>query len=257
MVRRLVLAILLGVVITILIVVASARWSNPRGGVMTNRMLGTSGTETVLIDDLDGRTFRLRQVHFESPGLHARFRPLDREALGYDVPNSISERSSPWRGEWPRDPDGFADPSNFPRPPEGFVHDAPALHIAHGWPWLAAECQIWWLVKDVPAGSAAQSQVLHVHQGMLFGTASAQTPLLELRALPLRPLWLGFAANVTAFSTVFLILLGVADGCRQLRRYRRGLCPRCAYDRSHDYAKPCPECGHASVAPGRAATGYI
>jgi predicted amidophosphoribosyltransferase len=34
-----------------------------------------------------------------------------------------------------------------------------------------------------------------------------------------------------------------------LRRFTRGLCPRCRYPLHHDYRNPCPECGrHSGVA---------
>lgn len=86
---------------------------------------------------------------------------------------------------------------------------------------------------------------------------SAEDPAFNHRALPFYPLPIGLVVDTLVWATASATLTFAWRTRAQRRRYRRGICPRCAYDRSHDYAKPCPECGHASVAPGRAATGYI
>ncbi len=65
------------------------------------------------------------------------------------------------------------------------------------------------------------------------------------RALPYRPIWSGLGIN-TAFYA--LLLFGIVRGSRRIKhagRYRRGVCPRCRYDRCFDYTSPCPKCGDA------------
>ena len=62
-------------------------------------------------------------------------------------------------------------------------------------------------------------------------------------ALQLRPLWPGFAANTLVFAVGWWVLLGGGFFRAALRR-RRGLCPRCGYDRAGlAEVAGCPECG--------------
>jgi len=74
----------------------------------------------------------------------------------------------------------------------------------------------------------------------------------EYKAMPLIPIWPGFAIN-TLFYAVLVFPLTHIPVVRTLReilcadRARRGLCPKCAYDlrnRAID-SSACPECGSA------------
>ncbi len=63
------------------------------------------------------------------------------------------------------------------------------------------------------------------------------------RALPIKPIWPGFAIN-TIFYAVILWALGYAPvKLRSFVRDRRGMCPSCGYDLRHVDHAVCPECG--------------
>ena len=71
-------------------------------------------------------------------------------------------------------------------------------------------------------------------------------PHSDARALPLRPIWPGFAIINTIFYAALLWLLWAAPGAiRRMRRKQRGLCITCGYDQRGAPADSanCPECG--------------
>ena len=62
------------------------------------------------------------------------------------------------------------------------------------------------------------------------------------RALPLAPIWPGFAINTIFYATI----LWLPFAPFQLRRYvrvKRGCCINCGYDLRGDFSAGCPECG--------------
>lgn len=67
-----------------------------------------------------------------------------------------------------------------------------------------------------------------------------------MRALPLQPIWLGFAANTLIYSVAFALFFWTGARIVLLTpwcRHRRGLCRRCAYDLRFEFDRGCPECG--------------
>jgi hypothetical protein len=61
------------------------------------------------------------------------------------------------------------------------------------------------------------------------------------RYLPFKPIWGGFAVNTLLYAaSLWLLLHGPLALCR-LIRWRRGLCPRCAYPMGE--SATCTECG--------------
>ncbi len=61
------------------------------------------------------------------------------------------------------------------------------------------------------------------------------------RALPLRPVWPGFAVNTLLYATLLWLLTCLAIAVRCFLRLRRGLCPECAYPMGE--SEVCTECG--------------
>ncbi len=61
------------------------------------------------------------------------------------------------------------------------------------------------------------------------------------RALPLRPVWPGFAVNTLLYATLLWLLTCLAIAVRCFLRLRRGHCPKCAYPTGESAV--CTECG--------------
>lgn len=75
------------------------------------------------------------------------------------------------------------------------------------------------------------------------------------QALPLRPLWPGFALNTLCYALLsvllWLLLVQGSHRFRRLLRRRRGLCINCGYDLrgASGGGGLCPECGASGRAP--------
>ena len=63
------------------------------------------------------------------------------------------------------------------------------------------------------------------------------------KALPLQPIWPGFAINTVFYAALFWLLFAAPFALRRRRRIRRGLCPKCAYPVGD--SPVCTECGAA------------
>lgn len=64
-------------------------------------------------------------------------------------------------------------------------------------------------------------------------------------ALPLFPLWPGFALNTLLFAATLAVLWHVPVGVRRMSRWRAGRCLACGY--SIEGLDTCPECGKPTV----------
>lgn len=79
-----------------------------------------------------------------------------------------------------------------------------------------------------------------VKGGYLIGTIG--NPLHpQPRVLPLRPIWINFAANTIFYAAILWPLFAAPGAARRRRRINRGLCPHCAYPAGSSDA--CTECG--------------
>ena len=117
------------------------------------------------------------------------------------------------------------------------------IEEARGWP---IRSMIWWTDIQVDYSSG---NVLNIdHRRALHMPGLESNPGYG-RALPLRPIWPGFAVNTIFYAAIlWLLVLGPFVLRRYLRR-RRGLCPACGYDLKHAEHESCPECG-AGLAAG-------
>lgn len=107
---------------------------------------------------------------------------------------------------------------------------------ARGWPLLALECEY---------KVDGQGHGMNVINGAVVHGAPQWNlpPYKAIRALPLRPMWLGFIANTVLFSSAWWIVLVGIPLLRRAQRERRGRCPKCGYDLRGDYSAGCAECG--------------
>jgi len=70
-------------------------------------------------------------------------------------------------------------------------------------------------------------------------------PGLGDRRIPLRPLWLGLAADTTLFATLAWVGSQLPSAIRRRKRRRAGRCIRCGYDLAGlSPGTPCPECAN-------------
>ncbi len=167
---------------------------------------------------------------------------MSREWFMYDW--SVLDQGQPWRAVIERPPDMLnLDHKSWPlfrewgRASEFITtpFELGGTEHATGFPCVA----LWCGTPDERQG----------HPGLASffgGIPLANVRVGMYRALPLTPVWTGFILD--SFTWGGLSWLGVAMIARQRsrRRRRRGLCPRCAYDRLHDDTTPCPECGHTA-----------
>jgi hypothetical protein len=122
---------------------------------------------------------------------------------------------------------------------------------AHGWPSYAlwGGFRLFW-TDDKPAEPLDYFGSIPLED---FG-GKPYPSWLDRRALPLRPLWPGFAINTIFYAAVLWIVFAAPGVIKRLRRRRRGQCIHCGYDLrgqsgSGNGAQRCPECGKAI--PGR------
>jgi len=67
--------------------------------------------------------------------------------------------------------------------------------------------------------------------------------VFQQRALPVAPLWPGFAINAVFYAAILWLLFAAPFALRRWRRIKRGLCPKCAYPVGT--SEVCTECGAA------------
>jgi hypothetical protein len=85
--------------------------------------------------------------------------------------------------------------------------------------------------------------------------------LNELKVLPFKPIWPGFAINTLFYAAILWLLFAAPFALRRRRRIKHGLCAKCGYDLRGSPARAdsplCPECGATVPSPlrGRARVG--
>ncbi len=115
---------------------------------------------------------------------------------------------------------------------EDFEARLHVLETAHGWPKLSHFHR-----KTTQCGDRRGNVEWHV-QVPWFPRNGRKTT----RALPLAPIWPGFAINTIFYAAI----LWLPFAPFQLRRYVRvkgGRCIKCGYDLRGDLSAGCPECG--------------
>jgi len=104
-----------------------------------------------------------------------------------------------------------------------------------GWPLKAMTCSIHWKTQ------ISNADIIYtVHGGVQLTRDKDFTP----RALPLKPVWPGFAVNVVAWGGAWWLAMAALVVGRRVIRRRANRCVACGYPRRGlptDF--PCPECG--------------
>lgn len=118
--------------------------------------------------------------------------------------------------------------------------DVARFHGARGWPFLALWCEFI-TTPSLPWNGRPSGGIELPWPGVQPGWYLPPPPKT---ALPLRPLWTGFAADTLVFAATWWLLHGGGRRWRASRRRRRNMCARCGYDlRGTEPPGVCPECG--------------
>ena len=108
------------------------------------------------------------------------------------------------------------------------------LAEAHGWPFRA----LYYVTVEV--GRPGEQPPKVVGGYVVRNNAG-------IRTLPYTPIWYGFLLDTLLFASIWWLLLFLPRQIIDLQRYRRGVCPMCAYDLRRDYSHGCNECGWRRV----------
>ncbi len=118
-------------------------------------------------------------------------------------------------------------------PPTESEYEAPGvMEDARGWPMRS---MVWHLVRR-----KADAPERHLWSLDLGGM---QGPVGLPRALPLRPIPIGFVVNSLLYATCLWLMISVPFDVRRMIRCKRGRCTKCGYDLSGTDHEACPECG--------------
>jgi len=117
-------------------------------------------------------------------------------------------------------------------------HTKPFERIAdaYGWPILSMWCGFGWDHLHWP------KVLMDPHWcAILVMPRPSPDKWRSLRALPLRPIWPGFAINTILYATFLWLLIPGPVLLRRFIRVKRGRCPACAYPVGE--SDVCSECG--------------
>ncbi len=104
-----------------------------------------------------------------------------------------------------------------------------------GWPMLALCCQQEYNSYAARAGTTFVANGITITPGKgVLGQATA---------LPLRPIWPGFAVNTMFYAGALWLVICGPFVLRRIIRMRQGLCRACGYDLWYAEHDACPECG--------------
>ena len=126
------------------------------------------------------------------------------------------------------------------------VIDEPFVRVAdaYGWPTYSLWCAFAWNTAQWP--NVLTDPRL---SAILITSPMGGNYALSQRALPLRPIWRGFAINTIFYAAIVWMLTLGPFAARRFIRNKRGLCIKCGYDLRGAEHEVCPECGLAIVYP--------
>ncbi len=115
-----------------------------------------------------------------------------------------------------------------------------------GWPWLS----LWVSFHEIRPSGTTGTTTVAVELWTGLAVSSSARLLDPPRALPLGPIWSGFAMNTAFYAAILWLLTLGTFALRRLIRRKRGLCVPCGYDLRGDLEHGCPECGWRREAEG-------
>jgi hypothetical protein len=163
-----------------------------------------------------------------------------RQNAGGPLPPSVDPLVDDYRPSWCQiarpPPRGPGQPLNIADTSGGTA----LIEDARGWPFLAMYCSI------EPIGVVGGPE-FPTRDGIKLSRVVSQMGGMEApRALPVRPIWMGFLLNTALYALltwllVWLVLRLCLFAIRGRVRLRKGLCPACAYPIGGSVI--CTECG--------------
>ncbi len=121
------------------------------------------------------------------------------------------------------------------------------MFLAVGLPFRTAWCDAYTLTVN-PDGTR-NTPVARGGIRLPYGQLHTSYVGMQPATLPLRPIWLGLALNTLFYTCVLGVVAWLIHSLRALRRFRRGVCPRCRYALHGNYSHGCSECGWQPI-PG-------
>jgi len=109
---------------------------------------------------------------------------------------------------------------------------------AYGWPTNSMWCAFAWNTARWP--NVITDPRL---SAIIIASPMGGNYALSQRALPLRPIWPGFAVNTLLYTVILWLFLCGPFELRRIIRRKRGQCIKCGYDLRGAEHEQCPECG--------------
>jgi len=109
-----------------------------------------------------------------------------------------------------------------------------------GWPMRSMMCDRWMRIRGVAIPIRHE-----IREGIVLD--SGLWPSLGPKALPLRPIPLGFVLNSLIYAAALWLLIPGPFVLRRSLRCHRGRCISCGYDLRGTEHERCPECGNPAV----------
>jgi hypothetical protein len=163
--------------------------------------------------------------------------PLDQNVPGFypawsDMPRLLKERDADLDRDRRRQNQGMTV--------EGLAATT-FMEDAAGWPMRALRSR--WAMESQSAPNAPGWSFWHdsIALNAVGPAAAVGIPLDNQRALPLRPIPLGFVINMLFYAAIFWLVFGGPFDLRRHYRRRRNLCLHCAYPIGT--SEVCTECG--------------
>ncbi len=214
-------------------------------GAVVNVAVAWGLAYSILYDSLmDGPTRRIGVFFSTANGPCWAFLCVKRfGSVGISAKN-VNDKDVP-TADWSYRPDLVPHWSRMRNRPRftGESYQHRLMEDARGWPFLTLSCA-YTSVVVVPGFKVVDGIEVKSHPDPSRATVRSI-------ALPLEPIWPGFAINTIFYATILWPVILGPFALRRFIRRKRGLCVACGYDLRHAEHDACPECGAAILSPLR------